>query len=292
MRHLVKTLALSALAIVLAGADGRADPADRALAKSWNAPSLRVCADPAGLPYSNEKREGFENRIAAIVAKELGAKLEYAWWVQRRGFLRNTLQAGKCDVVIGVPVGLEMVRTTRPYYRSTFAFVTRKASGLGTLNSFDDPRLRALEIGVPLAGDDGANPAPVHALARRGVIDKLHGFPLYGELGREIPAAAEAVEKGVVDVAILWGPVAGYAAQRSHASLTVVPVSEEADDSIPLAFTIAMGVRKDDPELALRLDSVLERKRDEISGVLRRAGVPMLPLPLPSAEQEKTDALP
>jgi len=130
---------------------------------------LRVCADPAGLPYSNDKREGFENRIAEVVAKELGARLEYTWWAQRRGFLRNTLNAGTCDVVIAMPVGVDMLRTTRPYYRSTFAFVTRKNAGLGDLRSFDDARLKKLQIGVPLAGDDGANPAPVHALGRRGL---------------------------------------------------------------------------------------------------------------------------
>src|SRR4051812_15513739 len=160
---------------------------------------LRVCADPAGLPYSNEKKEGFENRIAEIVAKELGARLEYTWWAQRRGFLRNTLNAGTCDVVMSAPVGLDMLRTTRPYYRSTFAFVTKKERGLGDLSSFDDPRLPKLRIGVPLAGDDGANPAPVHALAKRGITQSIRGFPLYGELGRRIPAAVEAVAKGELD---------------------------------------------------------------------------------------------
>ena len=139
---------------------------------------LRVCADPAGLPYSNDKREGFENRIAEVLAKEMGARLEYTWWAQRRGFFKNTLNAGTCDVVLGVPVGLDMVRTTRPYYRSTFAFVARSDRPLADLRSIDDARLRTLRIGVPLAGDDGANPAPVHALARRGIHQSLRGFPL------------------------------------------------------------------------------------------------------------------
>jgi mxaJ protein len=248
---------------------------------------LRVCADPAGLPYSNEKREGFENRIAEIVAKELGVTVAYTWWVQRRGFVQNTLNAGKCDVVIGAPTGLPLLRMTQPYYRSTFAFLSKRSRNLGDLASFDDPRLRALEIGIPLAGDDGANPAPAHALGRRGISEGLHGFPLYGEIGRDLPAPAEAVARGGIDVAILWGPVAGFAARKSREPLVVVPVAEEADDGIPLTFAMGMGVRPSDKQLADALDAVLVKKRAEISAVLRTAGVPLLPL---SEPREKKNA--
>lgn len=250
---------------------------------------LRVCADPAGLPYSNEKKEGFENRIAELVAKELGARLEYTWWAQRRGFFKNTLNAGTCDVVIGVPVGLDMARTTRPYYRSTFAFVSRKERGLGDLRSIDDARLRSLHIGIPLAGDDGANPAPAHALARRGIVQSIRGFPLYGELGRTMPAAAEAVAKGEIDVAILWGPVAGSAAKRAPA-LVVVPVAEERDGETPFAFSIAMAVRKNDAALARELDVVLEKKHDAVTAIVREAGVPLVARPAAGAGKEPTDA--
>jgi mxaJ protein len=265
--------------------------------KGATAPSLRphvaaktllVCADPAGLPYSNEKEEGFENRIAELIAKELRVTLQYTWWAQRRGFVRNTLNARTCDVVMGAPIGLGTLRTTSPYYRSTFAFLTKKESDLENLRSLDDPRLRVLTIGVPLAGDDGANPAPVHALGRRGITGALRGFPLYGELGRSMPAAAEAVVKGEIDVAILWGPVAGAAAKNSRTPLMVVPVEEETDGAIPLTFAIGMGVRKDDEPLADRLDAALIKKRAEINAVLRAAGVPLLPLSHSSTEA--TDA--
>jgi mxaJ protein len=275
----MRTPLLVALPFFFVEADALADA--RADAKV-----LRVCADPAGLPYSNEKKEGFENRIAELVAKEMGARLEYTWWAQRRGFLRNTLNAGTCDVVMSAPVGLDMLRTTKPYYRSTFAFVTKKERSLGDLRSIDDPRLRQLHIGVPLAGDDGANPAPVHALGRRGITQTIHGFPLYGELGRSIPAAAEAVGRGEIDVAILWGPVAGSAAKKSAVPLVAVPVLEEKDGETPFAFSIAMGVRKKDKDLADQLDAILAKKNDAIAAILRDAGVPLLPFspaPAPAA---------
>jgi len=250
---------------------------------------LRVCADPAGLPYSNDHAEGFENRIAVVLAKELRARVEYTWWAQRRGFLRNTLNAGACDVVMAVPAGLDMVRTTKPYYRSTFAFVTRKDGALGDLRSIDDPRLRQLRIGVPLAGDDGANPAPVHALGRRGITDGIRGFPLYGELGRTLPAAAEALGRGEIDVAVLWGPVAGAAAKKSSVPLVAVPLVEERDLEQPFTFAMAMGVRKEDAALAARLDAAIAAKREAITSILRDAGVPLLPLE-ERAREAKPDA--
>jgi ABC-type amino acid transport substrate-binding protein len=126
---------------------------------------LRVCADPNNLPFSNERGEGFENKLAEMLAADLGAELRYTWWAQRRGFFRNTLRAGSCDVVLGVPAGFELALTTSPYYRSTYAFVSRKDRHLG-VRSFDDEALRRLKVGVQLVGDDGANTPPAHALAR------------------------------------------------------------------------------------------------------------------------------
>src|ERR1041384_2977382 len=139
---------------------------------------LRVCADPNNLPFSNERGEGFENRIAELLARDLGAKLDYTWWAQRRGFIRNTLGAHLCDVVIGVPAGYDLVLTTHPYYRSTYVFVTRKQSGIA-LSSFDDPQLRKLKIGVHLIGNDGVNVPPAHALTRRGIITNVSGYSIY-----------------------------------------------------------------------------------------------------------------
>ena len=135
---------------------------------------LRVCADPNNLPFSNDRGEGFENRIAELLARDLGAKLTYTWWAQRRGFIRSTLAANSCDLVIGVPAGYDLVLTTRSYYRSTYVFVTRKDSRLA-LSSFDDPQLRKLRIGVHLIGNDGVNVPPAHALTRRGIISNVAG---------------------------------------------------------------------------------------------------------------------
>lgn len=143
----------------------RADAADR---------ELRVCADPNNLPFSNQQGQGFENRIAELVAEELDARLSYTWWAQRRGFIRNTLNAGACDLVIGVPAGYELVETTAAYYRSAYVYVYRADRGLD-LRSMRDPRLRQLRIGVHLIGDDGANPPPAHALGRQGIVDNVVG---------------------------------------------------------------------------------------------------------------------
>jgi mxaJ protein len=271
------------LRIVNAG--GRVPPTRSGLA------ALRFCMDPAGLPYSNDKKEGFEIQVSEIVANELGMKAVYTWWARRRGFLSNTLGAGRCDVVVGVPVGIDMRYTTLPYYRSTFAFVTRRARPLSDLNSFDDPRLRTLTIGVPLAGDDGANPGPLHALSRRGITNGLRGFPLYAELGRAMPAAAEALLKGDIDVAVLWGPVAGFAAKSSNEELVVNPVAEEVDGAMPLTFVIGLGVRKADAGLARRLGTALANQHAAITAVLRQAGVPLLPFSLAGTSEEATDAL-
>lgn len=239
---------------------------------------LRVCADPANLPYSNDREQGFENEIARFLARDLHATLSYTWWAQRRGFLRNTLNAGLCDVVLGVPVGLERALLTEPYYRSSFAFVTRRDRQLGDLRSLDDARLRELKIGVPLAGDDGANPAPAHALSRRGIVSNVIGFSLWGEYERKLPAAVEAVERRTLDVALLWGPLAGASAKKSPEPLTVRLLNEQQDAGIPLAFSIAMAVREGDAPLAAELNGVIRRRRAALNQILRSAGVPLLEL--------------
>src|SRR5215203_3700431 len=140
---------------------------------------LRVCADPNNLPYSNERQEGFENRIAELVAREMKAELRYVWWAQRRGYIRSTLRAGLCDLFIGMPTGLDMVLVTRPYYRSTYAFVTRRDGP--RITSFDDPRLKRLRVGVQIIGDDFANAPPAEALAHRGIVRNVRGYSVIGD---------------------------------------------------------------------------------------------------------------
>ena len=237
---------------------------------------LRVCADPNNLPFSNAAGGGFENRLVELVAADIGADVRYTWWAQRRGNVRETLKAKRCDVIPGVGAGLEMLATTRPYYVSTYVAVTRVDRDLA-ISSFDDPRLRKLRIGVQMIGDDFANTPPAHALARRGLVGNVRGYMIYGDYGRPAPQAeiVRAVAAGEVDVAFVWGPVAGYFARRQQVPLrlTPLPPTDPAADS-PMAFAVAMGVRREDTELKARLERSLERRAPEIRRLLASYGVP------------------
>jgi mxaJ protein len=241
--------------------------------------ALRVCADPNNLPFSNDRGEGFENRIATLVARDLGLEVEYTWWAQRRGFVRNTLNERLCDVVIGVPAHLDMLLTTKPYYRSAYVFVTRRDRQL-IIRSFDDARLRKLRIGVPVVGDDYAGTPPMHALARRGLLGQLVGYSVYGDYGTPSPPMrlVEAVADGSVDVAVAWGPLAGFVAQKSPVPLVITPVVPPSDlRTVPFAYDIAMGVRRADRAFRARLDSVIVRRRPAIDSILAAYGVPRVP---------------
>jgi mxaJ protein len=240
---------------------------------------IRVCADPNNLPFSDSAGRGFENRLAELIARDVGAEVRYTWWAQRRGFVRNTLRAGLCDLIPGVPARYEPVATTAPYYRSTYVFVTREDFG-PPIVSFDDPRLRRLKVGVHLVGDDYANPPPVSALAKRGIVRNVQGYTLYGDYREPNPPArlVEAVARGEVDVAVVWGPLGGYFAGRSEVPLRVTPVGRPDDGpGVPFVFAIAMGVRREDTALVRTLDDVLARHRDEVRRMLERYGVPLVP---------------
>jgi mxaJ protein len=238
---------------------------------------LRVCADPNNLPFSNQRQEGLENRLAELIARELKASVQYTWWAQRRGFIRNTLQEGLCDVVLGVPADFELALTTKPYYRSTYVFVSRRDRKL-RLHSLDDAALRTLKIGVHLVGDDMANTPPAHALARRGIVDNVAGYTLYGDYTQESPPARliEAVRQGDVDVAIVWGPLAGYFAKQTGAALALSPVTPQRDTAtgLPFVFDISLGVRRGDKAFKAELETVLARKRREVEALLAEYGVP------------------
>jgi mxaJ protein len=243
-------------------------------------PPLRVCSDPNNLPFSTDRREGFENRVAELLAHDLGTALEYVWWAQRRGFIRHTLNADACEVVIGIPHGIEMVATTRPYYRSSYVFLTRRSRAL-RIRSFDDPRLTRLQIGVQVIGDDGANSPPAHALSRRHIVDNLIGYNVYGDYRSDSPPSriVKAVADGDVDVAVVWGPLAGFYAARQSEPLDIVPVSTSIDGGLPMAFDISMAVRRHDPVLLSRLNSFLQRRKRDIDRILDEYGVPRLSAP-------------
>ncbi|WP_245420501.1 MULTISPECIES: substrate-binding domain-containing protein [unclassified Mesorhizobium] len=246
-------------------------------AAAAEARELRVCADPNNMPFSNAAGQGFENKIASIVAAELGASLTYTWWAQRRGFVRNTLKAGLCDLVLGTPANVEMLRTTTPYYRSSYVFVTRQDGP--DISSFNDPRLRDIRIGVQLIGDDGANSPPVQALGRRGIVGRLVGYPVYGDYSAPNPPAriVEAVAGGEIDLAVVWGPLAGYFAAKQKVPLRIRPVAPRIDGPLlPMVYDISMGVRREDDRLRGEVDAALSKHKTEIDAVLAQYGVPRL----------------
>ena len=243
------------------------------------APALRICADPNNLPFSNDREEGFENRLATLVARDLGRVPEYTWRAQRRGFIRHTLQADVCDLVMGVPAGLEPAWTTQPYYRSTYVFVSRATRHL-SIGSLDDPRLRQLLVGVQMIGDDFANSPPAHALSARGMTRNIVGYSVLGDYAQPNPPARiiDAVRSAEVDVAIVWGPLAGFFARRDQGLALAALPPEAGSPALPFVFDIAMAVRPGNNTLRAAVDAIIGRRRVEIAALLDEFGVPRLPL--------------
>jgi mxaJ protein len=238
---------------------------------------LRVCVDPYDLPFSNDKEEGFENKIAHLVARDLNATVINYWWPARRGVLRSSILAGRCDVMIQAPVGLDPVATTKPYYRSTYYFVYRADRGLA-LRSLDDTVLKHLKIGVNIIGYDYTNTPPAHALSARGIM----GLVGFGNFLNPDPKADhpqdifDALAKDSIDVAIVWGPLAGYWVKHEPVPLamTALPDSDPVS-GMPFAFDMAMAVRHRDKELKAQLDSAITRRHDEIVRILEDYNVPL-----------------
>jgi mxaJ protein len=240
---------------------------------------LMVCSDPNNLPFSNRERQGFENKVIELVAKDLGAEVTYLWWPQRRGFVRKTLDASKCDVWPGIATGVDTAATTRPYYRSSYVFVTRASSNLQHL-TLDDPRLQQARIGVQMIGNDAMNTPPAHAIASRGITGNVRGYMIYGDYGRPNPPATiiEAVGKRQIDIALVWGPVAGYYAHRSGVPLRLDAVTPASDPRWPMSFDISMGVRRGERELLNRINAALEREQPAIEAILERYHVLLEPI--------------
>jgi mxaJ protein len=239
---------------------------------------LRVCADPNNLPFSNDKGEGFENKIIALIGKDINAHVTYTWWAQRRGFVRHTLYSEACDLWPGVAAQQELLSPTQPYYRSTYVFLTRTDRHLD-IHSFDDPRLKKLKIGVEMIGYDAQNTPPAHALARRGITQNVRGFSVLGDYRKPSPASAivDAVADGQIDVGIAWGPLAGYFASKASAPMTVASVQPQQDSGrFPMTFAISMGIRRGDNSLARDIDRALIRNKSAIDAILAAYHVPML----------------
>jgi quinoprotein dehydrogenase-associated probable ABC transporter substrate-binding protein len=240
---------------------------------------LRVCADPDNMPLSNQKGEGYEQKIAELIAKEWNSKIEYAWWPVRRGYFSRALNGRYCDVAIEAPTGLDMAGVTKPYFRSGYVFVTRKDRGLD-LKSLADPRLKKLKIGINLLNSDAENTPPAMALSHHGVVGNLVGFTTFYSDSARPEDIVNAVAKKEVDVAIVWGPIAGYFAKKSPVPLTLQPLPERDSLSpdFPYQYNIGMGVRRRDRALRDSLQAVVERKAPEIQSILKEYGVPVFPI--------------
>jgi quinoprotein dehydrogenase-associated probable ABC transporter substrate-binding protein len=232
---------------------------------------LRVCADPRNLPFSNEKGEGFENKIAELLAAKLDKKLAYVWYPQATGFVRNTLGAHRCDLIPGFPQGDELVQSTNPYYRTAYALVIRPDTGLDDLDALTDPRLKAKRIGIV------AGTPPATYLAANGLMPEAKPYPLV--IDTRVDSSAQAMMRdlagGEIDVGVLWGPLAGYYAKQANPPMRVVLLLKETGGP-PLAFRIAMGVRAADQNWKRQLNKLIAENQTEINRLLRDFGVPLL----------------
>lgn len=239
---------------------------------------MRVCADPNNLPFSNNKAEGFDNRIAAILAQDLHARLTYLWWPQGLSMVRDQLRKGECDLIIGVVDGYQGLLTTLAYYQSPYVFVYRASSPFD-IESLDDSVLQKLRIGVEVPG------VPPHvALVNRGLLKNVVVSLAHGAYTDPNPRSpiVEAVTNGEVDVAIVWGPIAGYFAKRYPDQLKLVPVYPEIDPPFLLmTYAMTIAVRPGDEALRDRLNIALARRWHEIQAVLEEYSVPLDPLPEP-----------
>lgn len=236
---------------------------------------LRVCADPNNMPLSDHAEEGLENRLAQLVASKLGTSVQYTWWSQRKSFIKNSLDQNKCDVLMGVPSSLDSVSVTRPYYRSSYVFVSRRNRNLD-ISSLLDARLAGWRVGINVVGDDYAPPAG--ALARQGMTQNIVPFSLFGApvdsgTTRQI---IDAVDRGDIDIAIVWGPIAGYFGKFAKSPLAIQPVSPAAFAGIPFAFDMSMAVRKGDDELKSKLNVIIQAESSSIEQILSFYGVPQV----------------
>jgi quinoprotein dehydrogenase-associated probable ABC transporter substrate-binding protein len=284
MAHLRSSVNLPGL-IILLGSFGTIPSAVHAQGLRPNNPKpgvIRVCADPDNMPLSNQKGEGFEQKIAELIAEEWNAKVEYAWWPVRRGFFSRALNGRYCDIAIQAPVAFDMAGVTKPYFRSGYVFVTRKDSGLD-IKSLADPRLKKLKIGVNLLNSDAENTPPAMALSRYGVVGNLVGYSTFYTDTERPEDIINDVAKKNTDVAIVWGPLAGYFAKHSPVPLSLQPLAErDSLSDYQFRFNIGMGVRRRDRALRDSLQTVLESKAPEIQAILKQYAVPMFPIEEPA----------
>jgi quinoprotein dehydrogenase-associated probable ABC transporter substrate-binding protein len=244
-------------------------PAAAQTAETVDHTALRVCADANNLPFSNDKGEGFENKIAELLAADLGIPVHYTWFPDTVGFIRNTLSARKCDLIIGTVAGNNLVQNTNPYYRSSYAFIYRQ--DVHPVTSIDDPALQADSIGIV------AGTPPATLLAQRGLLANLRSYQLLVDTRFNSPARdlSHDVATGAIDVGILWGPIAGYFAKQETPPLVVAPLKAQ-QGPMQLDFRITMGMRPNEPEWKRTINTLIRKNQKEIDKILLDYGVPLL----------------
>jgi quinoprotein dehydrogenase-associated probable ABC transporter substrate-binding protein len=257
---------LLAAAFAVAGGAASADTSDLV-----SQTSFRVCADPANMPFSNDRGEGFENRIAEVLGEALGRPVSYTFFPQATGFVRRTLFEGRCDVIIGYAQGDELVLNTNHYYTSAYALVVKADGPLAGVDTLSDPRLKDARIGVP------AGTPPGDHMARHGLVAKARPYKLMVDTRVESPPAQMIADlaAGKIDAAVMWGPLAGWHAKDSPVPLTVTPLLKE-EGPPRLFYRITMGVRQGEETWKRQLNSLLRRNKEKIDAVLAEFGVPFV----------------
>jgi quinoprotein dehydrogenase-associated probable ABC transporter substrate-binding protein len=232
---------------------------------------MRVCADPSNLPFSNEKGEGAENKLAELFAAKLNKKLDYVYFPQATGFVRMTLAAHRCDIIMGFPQGDDLVQNTNPYYRSAYALVAKPGSDLASVESLADPRLKGKHLGVV------AGTPPATNMSANGLMSDAKPYPLVVDTRVESPAAAMVndIASGAIDGGVLWGPMAGYYAKQSNPPLHLTPLIKERSGP-RMSFRIGMGVRPSDQNWKRQLNRLIQENQTEINRILLDYGVPLL----------------
>ena len=273
-RHLRRAGAIAAAGFLLGLAGGGAYAQSTGLGAAIELVDpnvLRVCADPNSLPFSNQAEEGYENRLAELLAKKLGKSVSYAYFPEVTGFVRNTLSAGKCDIIMSYPQGDELVQNTNAYYQTAYALVYKPGSGLDGVESLSDPRLKGKKIGVV------AGTPPATNLAINGLMGSARPYHLMVDtrLGTSAELMIRDLQAGEIDAGLLWGPIAGYYAKKSDPPLTVVPLTHEQGGS-RMVYRITMGVRPSDQEWKRQLNELIQENQGEINGILLDYGVPLL----------------
>lgn len=281
LTHGCRTAVLTALAVLGAGPVLAQRPAP------MEPGILRVCADPANLPFSDSTGAGLENKLAELMAKTWNSKVQYVWWAAPRGTMRM-LNGNYCDVAIQMPVLSDMAGVTRPYYRTSYVIVQR-ADAPRRITSLDDPALKTLKIGVHLYGNDTENAPPAMALSAHGVVGNLVGFGTVYMGGQERPSdIIQAVIDRKVDLSIVWGPIAGYYAKQLGVDLILTPVADDTVSGIPFVYSMGMATRRRERNFRDSLQKFLDTRGAEIREVLQQYGVPLLPLPADSAAPGET----